>query len=136
MGHTAGTLLEAGLPVDTVFSALKNSTNNKKFIKLYFYLADGIDQGKSFNDLLRIKNKFNKILPTTVTVSYSNRRKVWLAVKSSFMQISRMYEEKVDTTSKNSVSLTRADIARNCLASSSTAGACNNTADILFDRQS
>jgi type IV pilus assembly protein PilC len=100
MGHTAGTLLEAGLPVDTVFSALKNSTNNKKFIRLYVYLADGIDQGKGFSDLLKIKHKYNKILPTTVRSVIATGEKSG-SLSKAFMQISKIYEEKVDTTSKN-----------------------------------
>ena len=100
MGYIAGTLLEAGLPVEMVFISLQESTNDRAFKKLYSYLEYGITQGESFKTLLSTKNKKTKLLPNTVRSLISTGEKSGYLSKS-FLQISKVYEEKVDTTSKN-----------------------------------
>ena len=100
MGYISGTLLDAGVPVDVVFISLQESSNDKAFKKFYSYLENGITQGESFKKLLFAKNRKNKILPSTVKSLIATGEKSG-SLSKSFLQISKVYEEKVDSTSKN-----------------------------------
>lgn len=100
MGYLMGTLLQAGLPVDNVLIAVHESTTNNKFKRLYRKLSNGIEQGETFQQLLMKDKIAGKLLPSTV-VSLISAGEQSGSLPAAFLQIANIYEEKIDTTSKN-----------------------------------
>lgn len=98
--YLLGTLLAAGIPVGESLSSLSTSTTIKKYRKFYNFLEKTIIHGHSFRYAFSEYKKSEKIIPSPiqqmiVTGEYSGN------LSNMLNKISEIYEEKIDSTTKN-----------------------------------
>ncbi len=100
MGFILGTLLEAGLPIVAAVNSLAQATNNHDFKKLYLFLKDQIEEGKSFQVVFGLYPKSKKLIPIPIQqMIIASEQSGRLAV--TLLRIGTAYEEKTEITTKN-----------------------------------
>ena len=95
-----GTLLQAGLPVLEALSSLKDSGTLRPYSKIYTYLHDEIQDGRSFEECFSINKKIKKYIPGPIQslISVGERSG---SLGKIFLNISENFEAKTELTTKN-----------------------------------
>ena len=95
-----GILLSAGIPVIEALSSLESSTSIRRYKKFYTYLKEKIEEGQSLKKSFKGYSGIRKIIPAplqqmVVTGEQSG------SLSNVLIEISEMYEEKLEATTKN-----------------------------------
>jgi type II secretory pathway component PulF len=99
-GFLSGTMIRAGIPVQTVFALLPGTTTFSNYRRMYTYIAHRISDGASFRVMFSGKDRVGRLLPHPV-------RQMLIAAERSgtldetLLKIGTLYEGKVDVTSRN-----------------------------------
>lgn len=99
-GFILSTLVGSGIPYVFALESLADSASIIFFKRIYTKLAEGIEEGKSFDQVFKENNWMRKFMPTHVQLM------IVAAEKSGKLQpilesIAHTYQEKVDMTTKN-----------------------------------
>ena len=99
-GYLLGTLLEAGLSVTNALQLLASASNARRYQKLYTYLGQSLEEGRSFQQSLSSYKKISKLLPPAVQqMVIAGERSGSLS--DVLLTIGRTYEQKSDITTQN-----------------------------------
>jgi type II secretory pathway component PulF len=99
-GYSLGSLLEAGTPITESIRLIKETTNFYNYRKFYSFLESSIEEGNSFQKSFSSYKNINKLFPTPVQQMIVAAEKSG-HLSAAFKQISDVYEEKLDNTTKN-----------------------------------
>ncbi len=99
-GYIMGTLLNSGLPVLQALSSLKDSSTLRSYGKIYNYLHDQIEEGKSFEQSFASNKKIKKYIPTPIQSLIGAGERSG-ALSKIFINISETFEAKTELTTKN-----------------------------------
>ncbi len=99
-GYIMGTLLNSGLPVLQALSSLKDSSTLRSYGKIYNYLHDQIEEGKSFEESFATNKKIKKYIPTPIQSLIGAGERSG-ALSKIFLNISETFEAKTELTTKN-----------------------------------
>ena len=96
----AGTLIEAGIPVQQVFRMTAEISQLSSYQKFYAHIASEIEQGQSIKKILVNYKHATKLIPRTVqSLIIAGEGTGRLAMM--FKKVAVQYEEKVNISSKN-----------------------------------
>lgn len=99
-GYLFGTLLEAGLPVTQALNLLSSASSSREYQSFYSYLAQSLEDGKSFQQSMKGYKKASKILPPAVQqMIIAGERSGSLS--QVLLTVGRTYEQKSDVTTQN-----------------------------------
>ncbi|MEY4744549.1 MAG: hypothetical protein RL272_494 [Candidatus Parcubacteria bacterium] len=100
LGYLLGSLLRAGIPIVAALESVKSATELRPYARLYGRLAEGIDDGDSFQKVFARTPKVSAIVPIPVQqMIVSAEQSGHLA--DVFLRIGLMFEEKTETSAKN-----------------------------------
>lgn len=99
-GYIMGTLLNSGLPVLQALSSLKDSGTLRSYGKIYSYLHDQVEEGKSFEESFAANKKIKKYIPTPIQSLIAAGERSG-ALSKIFLNISETFEAKTELTTKN-----------------------------------
>lgn len=99
-GYIMGTLLNSGLPVLQALSSLKDSSTIRAYGKIYGYLHDQVEEGKSFEESFASNKKIKKYIPTPIQSLIGAGERSG-ALSKIFLNISETFEAKTELTTKN-----------------------------------
>lgn len=99
-GYIMGTLLNSGLPVLQALSSLKDSSTLRSYGKIYNYLHDQIEEGRSFEESFASNKKIKKYIPTPIQSLIGAGERSG-ALSKIFINISETFEAKTELTTKN-----------------------------------
>ncbi len=99
-GYIMGTLLQSGLPVLEALSSLKDSGTLRSYGKIYTYLHDQIEEGKSFEESFKANKKIKIYIPTPIQSLISAGERSG-SLSKIFLNISETFEAKTELTTKN-----------------------------------
>lgn len=99
-GFLAGTMVRAGMPINTVFELMPETTTFLNYKRFYMYMHDRVVEGYTFRKAFASYKKIDKIMPIAV------RQMIIAAEQSgtlseSLIKIGELYESRVDATSRN-----------------------------------
>ncbi|HLD03699.1 MAG TPA: type II secretion system F family protein [Candidatus Dojkabacteria bacterium] len=98
--YILGSLLNAGLPIDFSLKSLETSTSFIKYQKFYHYLADAIQEGKTFQESFANFKDTNRMLPISTQQMIITGEKTG-NLSNILIEISAIYENKSDQALKN-----------------------------------
>lgn len=99
-GYLLGLLLEAGLPIIQAIKSLAAAASFYDYQVFYEYLANEIDDGRTFNDSFLTYPKLKRLVPVSVQqLIVTGERSGNLA--GTLLSIGATYEAKSDITAKN-----------------------------------
>lgn len=102
LGYLLGTLLEAGLPIETALDSIKTSGAFIRYQKFYVFLKDNIEAGNSFQKSFSKYRHINSLIPHSVQqMIIAGEQSGNLA--NILIKIGRSYTEKTEMTTKNLV---------------------------------
>lgn len=99
-GYLLGTLLDAGLPITKAINLLADSSGSARYQRFYKYLAESLEDGKSFRQSLREYKAISRLFPQSVQqmiIAGEHSGSLSQVLKT----IGRTYEQKADTTTQN-----------------------------------
>ena len=99
-GYIMGTLLSSGLPVLEALSSLKDSGTLRSYGKIYNYLHDQVEEGKSFEESFTTNKKLKKYIPTPIQSLIAAGERSG-SLSKIFLNISENFEVKTELTTKN-----------------------------------
>ena len=100
MGFILGTLLDAGLPIVAALKSLTQSTGYFAHKKLYTFLQEQIEEGKSFQISFNIYKGAKKIIPIPIQqMIVASEQSGRLA--ETLLNIGKTFEDKAEDTTKN-----------------------------------
>lgn len=99
-GYIMGTLLQSGLPVLQALSSLKDSGTLRSYGKIYSYLHDQVEEGKSFEESFESNKKIRKYIPRPIQSLISAGERSG-SLSKIFLNISGTFEAKTELTTKN-----------------------------------
>ena len=99
-GYLFGTLLSAGIPIHDALLSLESSTPTRRYKKFYVYLRETINHGYSLQYAFSHYKGSRKLVPgpiqqMLITGEQSGH------LSDMLVQVSAMYEEKIESTTKN-----------------------------------
>lgn len=98
--YLLGQLLDAGVPLVVSLRSLAESANFYKYRKLYFELAEMVDEGNSFYRSFQKSKHINALIPRPI-------QQMIISAESSgklpeiLLKVGQIYEEKTEITTKN-----------------------------------
>lgn len=99
-GYIMGTLLQSGLPVLQALSSLKDSGTLRSYGKIYTYLHDQVEEGKSFEESFESNKRIKKYIPRPIQSLISAGERSG-SLSKIFLNISGTFEAKTELTTKN-----------------------------------
>lgn len=99
-GYIMGTLLNSGLPVLQALSSLKDSSTIRSYGKIYSFLHDQIEEGKSFEESFAANKRIKKYIPSPIQSLIAAGERSG-ALSKIFLNISETFEAKTELTTKN-----------------------------------
>lgn len=100
MGYLVGTLLKSGFPVVDAFNILSYSATFNLYKQLYEFIAESINQGRTFKQTFESIKKIEKIMPIYPRQLIITGEKTGV-LPDSFLKISEFYERKNEESIKN-----------------------------------
>ena len=100
LGYLLGSLLSAGIPIVDALESVKSATDFSAYRKLYASLAEGIEEGFSFQKIFARNPKNSVIVPVPIQQMIVSAEQSG-HLSEMFIRIGRMYEEKTEMTAKN-----------------------------------
>lgn len=98
-GFVLGTLLEAGLPVETALQSLADSMVTRRYRKFAAELRRSVEEGNSFAKTFA-SQKDRKLLPGTMRQLIVSAEKSG-NLSTSLIKVGQIYEDKADITARN-----------------------------------
>lgn len=98
--YILGTLLNSGMPVVEALNSLRDATTSSMYGKLYGYLRESIEEGRTFHQSFSTYPKADKLVPRPVQqmiVAAENSG----TLADTLLRIAGIFEEKTETTTKN-----------------------------------
>jgi type II secretory pathway component PulF len=99
-GYVMYSLVQAGIPLTEALLSVEQSTNLTPYRKFYHYLYQSVDDGDSLEKSFIRYKKLRKLLPINIQQMIIAGEHSGNFV-SIIGKVSAIYEEKIDTTSKN-----------------------------------
>lgn len=99
-GYLLGTLLDAGLPITKAITLLAESTTTIEYKNFYYYLAQSLQEGQSFQQSLKSYKKTPKLLPPAVQQMIIAGEQSG-SLSQVLQMVGRTYEQKADVTTRN-----------------------------------
>ncbi|MFH1546940.1 MAG: type II secretion system F family protein [bacterium] len=99
-GYILGTLLNAGLPIVKAINSLAQTTSYKAYKKLYLFIENQTEQGKSLKQSFENFKRSLKLIPLPVQhmIMASERSG---KLPDTLINIGQIFEDKTETTTKN-----------------------------------
>ena len=99
-GYVMYSLSQAGIPLTDALESIQKSTSLSGYRKFYGFLKKNLEDGNSLERSFKEYKKLNKLIPTQIQqMIVAGERSGNLVLVLG--QISEIYEEKIDITSKN-----------------------------------
>ena len=100
MGYLMGTLIGAGVTLVDSVKSMSTSTSFKSYAVFYKFLAEQIDEGRTFQQSFEFFKKTNRFIPVPMQqLITSSEQSGHLA--ESFLGIGELYENRTDLLAKN-----------------------------------
>lgn len=99
-GYILGTLLEAGLDIDTALESLSQITSFRRYKDFYLYLRNGIQDGNSFQRCFASYPKSNKLIPSPIQHMIV-AGEMSGNLSKTLLRMGEIFEGKTDITTKN-----------------------------------
>lgn len=99
-GYITGSLLEGGVPIDKSLHSLTAATGFSAYHKFFKSITERVEQGDSFQQAFASYKGVKKLVPAPMQqIIFAGEHSGHLP--ESFMQIGSIYEDKIETTTKN-----------------------------------
>ncbi|MBD3280811.1 hypothetical protein GF389_04790 [Candidatus Dojkabacteria bacterium] len=95
-----GTLLDAGLPIESALKSLAEVKTMQRFSKLYQQLAYDIPKGESFSESFANMKNLERIIPGPIQQMIVSAEQS-AELSAVLLKIGEIYEGRLDNTSKN-----------------------------------
>lgn len=99
-GFMLGTLLDAGLAINSALDSLAGVTSLRPYRNFYFYLKNSIEDGNSFSRSFDSYKDSGKLIPASVQHMIGSGEKSGNLSKT-LLNVGNIYENKTETTTKN-----------------------------------
>lgn len=99
-GYILGNLLQSGIPVVTALESLSAASDFPPYKKLYIYLRQSIEEGKSFQKSFDENPKASLLLPRPIQQLIISAEQAG-HLPETLLKVGQTYEDKTDITTKN-----------------------------------
>lgn len=99
-GYILGNLLQSGIPVVVALESLSSASDFPPYKKLYIYLQNSIEEGKSFQKSFDQNPRSSLLLPRTIQQLIISAEQAG-HLPETLLKIGQNYEDKTDVTTKN-----------------------------------
>lgn len=99
-GFFSGTMVKAGIPIQTVFEILPTTTTFGNYKTLYSFFSRKVLEGASFQKIFLQYKNLNSLFPLPVRQMIVASEKSG-TLSETLLKIGNLYEAKVESTSKN-----------------------------------
>ena len=100
MGYVLGTLMEAGLPLVESLQSLREASSFYGYKRLYKYLAEEVDAGRTFSMAFRDYRHVKRYIPPSIQQMIVSAERSG-SIPAVFRAVGKRYESKTESTAKN-----------------------------------
>lgn len=100
MGYILGTLLGAGLPIVDAVDSMRDIASFYRYRKLYIYMKEQIEVGKTFADVFDSFKRMDKLYPVSIQQMITTAEQSG-HLPETLMRIGETFETKTENSTKN-----------------------------------